>query len=159
MFRDIDRDFASLITATWQCLFQARQDWCWRVFYTAWHKLVSQALYPYDSPCFLFLSTSLWSCAYRTYGGHLYFICYLLDPPIQKHLMTAHPVPPVSHKTTGCLTLALHEPELHQLRPQCGLIMGDKSHLKEGKRWKNGQKELRLLEDLKLWIFSEKHCT
>lgn len=44
-------------------------------------------------------------------------------------------------------------------QPHCGLTTGGRSHFKEGKQWKNRQKELHLLEDLKMWIFSEKHCT
>lgn len=101
-----------------------------------------------DSPWFFLPITSFWSCAYRTHGVHLYFICCLLNPPIQNHLMTAHPVP-VSHRTTGCLTVALHKPELHWLRPRCGLTMGDRSHLKEGKQWKNRQEKTSLVGRLK----------
>lgn len=130
------------------------------MFYTAW-LLVSQSSCRRagrQSTFFLTHHLLLILCLENTWGA---FILHLLSLG-STNPKTSDDSPPctsVSCRTTVCLTVALHEPELHQLRPHCGLTSGDRSHLKEGKQWENRQKELHLLEDLKLWIFLENHCT
>lgn len=108
----------------------------------AWHKLVSKALCRRAERESMFFLTDhlLILCLQNTWGVLILHLLSLgsTNPPCASD----------SHRTTGCLTLALHEPELNWLRPHCGLTMGDKSHLKEGKQWENRQEKTSLVGSL-----------